>query len=146
MYAHLSPISYLSILNFFTNPWSYLGNGLSPSASVSRAHHLPGVHTELAHWPLHTSFIFIFLFFIYHLRRVHNYFLLLLLLLFIISIILAYSHNTIPILCNNISWEKRACKCSLCNLGAIKNTIHFIGLCPILQEFKLKYLGRQFIS
>lgn len=46
----------------------------------------------------------------------------------------------------NISREERARKCALCNLGALENVIHFVGLCPILQEFRLRWLGQQFIS
>lgn len=45
-----------------------------------------------------------------------------------------------------ISREERARKCALCNLGALENVIHFVGLCPILQEFRLRWLGQQFIS
>lgn len=32
--------------------------------------------------------------------------------------------------------------CSLCNLNVTENTLHFIGICPILKEFRLKYFGK----
>lgn len=32
--------------------------------------------------------------------------------------------------------------CSICNLHAVENTLHFIGICPIYKSFRLYYFGK----
>ena len=39
--------------------------------------------------------------------------------------------------------ENQSKICSLCNLGEIENVKHFVGRCPILKEFRIRYFGRQ---
>ena len=70
-------------------------------------------------------------------------------------------YNTIPTLIQNYkSWPlsliiKAGCRmlninvraflsnttsiCSICNLHAVENTLHFIGICPIYKSFRLYY-------
>ncbi|KAF6215870.1 hypothetical protein GE061_000205 [Apolygus lucorum] len=36
--------------------------------------------------------------------------------------------------------------CSLCNLGELEDVLHFGGVCPILQEFRVLFLGRRSLA
>lgn len=36
--------------------------------------------------------------------------------------------------------------CSLCNMGVNENTIHFIGVCPILKELRKLFFGKSYLS
>lgn len=36
--------------------------------------------------------------------------------------------------------------CSMCNLKEIEDTLHFIGICPVLKEFRLIHFGKPLLS
>lgn len=43
---------------------------------------------------------------------------------------------------NHTPWLERDVQtCSLCNLNAREDIVHFLAVCPILTEFRLRYLG-----
>lgn len=36
--------------------------------------------------------------------------------------------------------------CTLCNMDESENTLHFIGVCPIFNEFRVKYFGKNILN
>lgn len=51
-----------------------------------------------------------------------------------------FSLNTMP------NREDRQYNCALCNLSVPEDTIHFLAICPVLAEFRKRFLGSSVLS
>lgn len=54
--------------------------------------------------------------------------------------------DTLFLNCNRFNATERQKMCSLCRSEEIENMEHFIGRCPILQEFRRFYFGRSMLE
>ena len=47
---------------------------------------------------------------------------------------------------NKYSYPKEIKKCSLCNVGEVEDVFHYVSVCPILKEYRMRFFGREALS